>query len=154
MTNPTKLVPNLSHIFGVLVTLFRWKRPRIQQGHHTNLQWRDLLWLTAKKTCVTICISSHILGVTCRTFCTSVGNLASKVIQTRYANTSKLGMHKKSQNSVCKNLDQTRYAEKCYKLDKLDKLGKVFKGYKLGKLYLRIPNSTGSKKCSKLGTKT
>ena len=34
LTNPTNLVPNLSHIFGVLVTLFRWKRPRTQQCDH------------------------------------------------------------------------------------------------------------------------
>jgi hypothetical protein len=34
MTNPTKLVPNLSHICGVLVTLFQWKRPRTQQFDH------------------------------------------------------------------------------------------------------------------------
>jgi hypothetical protein len=34
MTNLTKLVPNLSHIFRVLVTLFQWKRPRTQQCDH------------------------------------------------------------------------------------------------------------------------
>jgi hypothetical protein len=61
MTNPTKLVPNLSHIFGVLVTLFRWKRPQTQQcDHMPPTVTGPMVTHNKKKTCVTIGISSYI----------------------------------------------------------------------------------------------